>query len=226
MTKTVKALDTLNPIVAAQQKVRERYCGTIGLEHSEGNIDKHTVPKFDAPFQIEFPGGVNPMFQCIMDKYKELFKTSPGQTTATHHYIPTVGSPTRVPPRQIPANYKDEVLRQLQVMGIIEVSNSPWMAPTVFVRKKTGDLRLCVDYRELNKKTTYDAYPLPLPDEVQDRLANSAVFSTLDLQFGYWQLPVSVKDCKKTAFCPRPRDFISSVEWRLGWQVHRHPFRG
>ena len=55
--------------------------------------------------------------------------------------------------------------------GIIEESSSPWMAPAVFVRK-SGDLRLCVDYRELNK-TTKDAYPLPLPDEVQDRLSGS-----------------------------------------------------
>jgi len=86
--------------------------------------------------------------------------------------------------------------------GTIEESNNPWMSPTVFVRKKTGDLRLCVDYRELNKKTTCDAYPLPLPDEVQDCLAKSAVFSTLDLQSGYWQLPVSIKDREKTAFCP------------------------
>ena len=61
--------------------------------------------------------------------------------------------------------------------GIIEESSSPWMAPAVFVRK-SGDLRLCVDYRELNK-TTKDAYPLPLPDEVQDRLSGSTVFSTL-----------------------------------------------
>ena len=71
--------------------------------------------------------------------------------------------------------------------------------------KKTGDLRLCVDYRELNKKTTRDAYPLPLPDEVQDHLAKSAVFSTLDLQSGYWQLLVSIKDQEKTAFFLGPR---------------------
>ena len=61
-----------------------------------------------------------------------------------------------------------------------------------------------MDYRELNKKTTRDAYPLPLLDEVQDRLAKSTVFSTLDLQSGYWQLPVSIKDREKTAFCPGP----------------------
>ena len=78
------------------------------------------------------------------------------------------------------------------------------MAPAVFVWKKTGEIRLCVDYRELNKKTVKDAYPLPRPDEVQDRLAGSTVFSTLDLQSGTWQLPVNPNDQPKTAFSPGP----------------------
>ena len=132
-----------------------------------------------------------------------LFKTLLGRTTAAHHYIPTNGSPTRVPPRRIPVHYKDEVQNQLQVMleqGIIEESNSPWMAPAVFVRKKSGDLQLCVDYRELNKKTTRNAYPLSLPDEIQSQLAKSTMFSTLDLHSGYWQLPVSVKDRENQHF--------------------------
>ena len=76
--------------------------------------------------------------------------------------------------------------------------------PAVFVRKKTGEICLCVDYRELNKRTTRDACPLPLPDEVQDWLAGSSIFSTLDLQNGYWQLPVNPADKEKTAFCPGP----------------------
>ena len=70
--------------------------------------------------------------------------------------------------------------------------------------KKLGDLCICIDYRELNKQTTKDAYPLPLPDEVQDRLAGSTVFSTLDLQSGYWQLPVKYENQEKTAFYPGP----------------------
>ena len=88
--------------------------------------------------------------------------------------------------------------------GIIQESSSPWMAPAVFVPKKSGEIRLCIDYCELNKKTTKDAYPLPLPDEVQDQLAGSTTFSTLDLQCGYWQMPVSPDDRAKTAFCPGP----------------------
>ena len=88
--------------------------------------------------------------------------------------------------------------------GVIEESTSPWMSPAVFVRKKSGDIRLCIDYRELNKKTQKEVYPLPLPDEVEDKLSGSTIFSTLDLHSGYWQLPVNSEDCYKTAFCPAP----------------------
>ena len=76
------------------------------------------------------------------------------------------------------------------------------MAPAVFVKKKTGEIRLCVDYKELNKRTTHDAYALQLPDEVQDSLAGSSIFSTSDLQSGYWQISEHPKDREKTAFCP------------------------
>ena len=89
-------------------------------------------------------------------------------------------------------------------LGIIEESHSPWMSPAVYVPKKTGGLRICIDYRELNKRTKRDSYPLPLIDEVQDRLAGSTIFSTLDLQSGYWQMPLNPSDKEKTAFCPGP----------------------
>ena len=112
-----------------------------------------------------------------------------------------------MPPRRIPAHYKDEVERQIQQMleyGVIEESSSLWMAPAVFVSKKSGEVRMCVDYREFNKRTAEDVYPLPLPDEVQDRLSGSTVFSKLDLHSRYWQLPVHPDDREKTAFCPGP----------------------
>ncbi|KAL5477285.1 hypothetical protein EMCRGX_G024058 [Ephydatia muelleri] len=76
------------------------------------------------------------------------------------------------------------------------------IAPALYVPKKSGEVRLCVDYCELNKRTVIDAYPLPLVDEVQDRLAGSAIFSKLDLQSGYWQLPMEPQDREKTAFSP------------------------
>ena len=78
------------------------------------------------------------------------------------------------------------------------------MASAVFIPKKSGELRICIDYRELNEQSVRDSYSLPLPDEVQDRLAGSKFFTTLDLHSGYWQLPVAVADREKTAFCPGP----------------------
>ena len=106
-----------------------------------------------------------------------------------------------------PVHYREEIERQIHSMldqGIIEESSSLWMAQAMFVKKSSGEIRLCVDYCELNKKTVKHSYPLPLPDEVQDRLAGSTIFSTLDLQSGYWQLPVAPEDYAKTAFCPGP----------------------
>ena len=70
-------------------------------------------------------------------------------------------------------------------LGIIVRSKSPWMASAVFVPKNSGQLRICVDYREMNKRTTKGSYPLPLPDEVQDRLAGSTIFSTFNLHSEY-----------------------------------------
>ena len=61
-----------------------------------------------------------------------------------------------------------------------------------------------MDYCQLDKQTTKDAYPLPSQDEVQDSLAGSVIFSTLDLQTGYWQMAVNEADIPKTAFCPGP----------------------
>ena len=118
------------------------------------------------------------------------------------HWHPSKGTTSRVP-----VNYHEEVEQQLQSMfeaGVIERSSSPWMAPVVFVRKKSGEICLCVDYRELNKKTAKDAYPLPRRDEVQNRLAGSSVFSTLDLHSSYWQVPIDPEDWPKTTFSPGP----------------------
>ena len=87
---------------------------------------------------------------------------------------------------------------------IIEESSSTWMAPVVFVHKKTRDVQICIDYQALNKQTVKDAYPLPLPhpDDLQHRFAGCIIFSTLDLLSGYWQLPVHKEDQANTAFCP------------------------
>ena len=189
------------------QARKKRVAASVIEDEGAEAAEECTVPRFGGPAIYDFPKRQADTFSSLIKEYSDLFKTTPGSTTLAQHYIPTSGSPTRVPPRRIPAHYVEEVEQQIEEMlaqGIIEESSSPWMAPAVFVRKKTGELRLCVDYRELNKKTMKDAYPLPLPDEVQDRLAGAKIFTTLDLQCGYWQMPINPSDREKTAFCPGP----------------------
>ena len=87
--------------------------------------------------------------------------------------------------------------------GWIRPSQSPYRAPILFVRKKEGTLRMCIDYRELNKQTVKNRYPLPRQDELLDQLHGAKFFSKIDLQFGYHQVRVAGEDVYKTAFGTR-----------------------
>ena len=84
--------------------------------------------------------------------------------------------------------------------GFIRPSHSPWGAPVLFVKKKDGSLRLCIDYRGLNKVTIKNKYPQPRIDDLFDQLAGSRVFSRIELRSGYHQLKVRAEDIPKIAF--------------------------
>ena len=83
-----------------------------------------------------------------------------------------------------------EQLQDLLDKGFIRPSTSPWGAPVLFVKKKDGTLRLCIDYRELNKVTIKSKYHLPRIDDLFDQLQGSQVFSMIDLRSGYHLLKV------------------------------------
>ena len=87
--------------------------------------------------------------------------------------------------------------------GFIRPSKSPWGAPVLFVKKKDGTFRLCVDYRQLNKVTVKNRYPLPRMDDLFDQLQGARVFSKIDLRSGYHQLRIRAEDVPKTAFRTR-----------------------
>ena len=87
--------------------------------------------------------------------------------------------------------------------GFVRPSTSPWGAPVLFVKKKDGSLRLCIDYRELNKVTIRNQYPLPIIDDLFDQLQGARVFSKIDLRSGYHQVRIRSEDVPKTAFRTR-----------------------
>ena len=200
--------EALQAIRKAERVRKEKVCIVTSLEDTAAEkVDEYAIPAYNAVADVEFPGHVKPCLEGTIRQARDLFAKIPGLTKLACHQIDTLGPPARVPPRRIPAHFQQEVQEQINDMlkkGIIVESSSSWLAPAVYTRKKTGEIRLCVDYREVNKRTRKDAYPLPLINEVQDRLAGATIFSKLDLQCGYWQIPVDPKDQEKTAFSPGP----------------------
>ncbi|GJU08677.1 reverse transcriptase domain-containing protein [Tanacetum coccineum] len=102
-------------------------------------------------------------------------------------------------------------LQELQDKGFIRPSHSPWGAPVLFVKKKDGSLRMCIDYRELNKLTVKNRYPLPRIDDLFDQLQGSRYFSKIDLRSGYHQLRMHEDDIPKTMFRTRYEHFEFTV---------------
>ena len=114
--------------------------------------------------------------------------------------------PISIPPYRIaPAELRElkAQIEELLSKGFIRPSISPWGAPVLFVKKKDGSLRLCIDYRQLNRVTICNQYPLPRINELFDQLQGSRVYSKIDLRSGYHQLRVQESDVPKTAFRTR-----------------------
>ncbi|GJW02781.1 putative reverse transcriptase domain-containing protein [Tanacetum coccineum] len=119
--------------------------------------------------------------------------------------VPGAAPVARAPYRLAPSEMKElaDQLQELSDKGFIRPSSSPWGAPVLFVKKKDGSLRMCIDYRELNKLTVKNRYPLPRIDDLFDQLQGSSVYSKIDLRSGYHQLRVREEDISKTAFRTR-----------------------
>ncbi|GJV33683.1 putative reverse transcriptase domain-containing protein [Tanacetum coccineum] len=123
--------------------------------------------------------------------------------------MPVAKSPYRLAPSEM--QELSGQLQELQDKGFIRPSHSPWGAPVLFVKKKDGSFRMCIDYRELNKLTVKNRYPLPRIDDLFDQLQGSRFFSKIDLRSGYHQLRVHEDDIPKTAFRTRYGHFEFTV---------------
>ncbi|GJU89210.1 putative nucleotidyltransferase, ribonuclease H [Tanacetum coccineum] len=109
---------------------------------------------------------------------------------------------TRAQYRLAPSEMKElsVQLQELLEKGFIRLSSSLWGAPVLFVKKKDGSFRMCIDYRELNKLTVKNRYPLLRIDDLFDQLQGSSVYSNIDLRSGYHQLRIKEEDISITAF--------------------------
>jgi hypothetical protein len=96
-------------------------------------------------------------------------------------------------PYRMAANELEELKKQLKELrdkGYIRASSSPWGSPVLFVKKKDGSMRMCIDYRSLNEVTIKNKYPLPRIDDLFDQLKGEQYFSKMDLRSGYYQLKI------------------------------------
>ena len=144
----------------------------------------------------------------LVQEYNDVFsaeKQDIGQYQGVQHHIQLIPDavPVRQPLRRLPIAYQEPVKQQLRQMlnnGIIEKSTSPWASPLVIVKKPSGDIRICVDYRKVNEQTVKDSHPLPNITATLDRMTGAKWFSSFDLTSGYYQIEVAPQDREATAF--------------------------
>ena len=116
--------------------------------------------------------------------------------------LPGTALISKAPYRIVPSELKElkSQLQELLDKGYIHPNHSPWGAPILFVKKKDRSMRMYINYRELNKATIKNKYPLPRIDDLFDQLQGVAIFVKIDLRSGYHQLRIKEEDITKTAF--------------------------
>ncbi len=167
---------------------------------------------------------IDPGIQSVLDDFPDRFPAgrfpewdSLPQDRGIGHVIP-LQDPTSEPPfrptyRLSPLERQEAEtqIKALLAAGLIEPSSSPYGAPILFADKKDGGLRMCIDYRALNKLTIKNRYPLPRIDDLLDAAQGAKIFSSLDLLSGYHQIRIQPEDCPKTAF----RTPLGLYQWKV-----------
>nr|XP_033811906.1 uncharacterized protein LOC117365533 [Geotrypetes seraphini] len=140
----------------------------------------------------------------VVRQFGDVFSSVPGKTGVVSHDIITVpGKVIRVRPYRLSEEKKalvEELVQEMLTLGVIETSQSPWCSPIVIVPKADGTPRFCIDFRQVNEVSQFDAFPMPRVEELLDRLGSAQFLTTIDLTKGYWQIPLTESAKPKTAF--------------------------
>ena len=152
------------------------------------------------------------MLTEVLNRHQEILCMEPGCTTDISMFITMDDdSPISLKPYTTPPRWKAALMAEIEKLksrGIIVETSTSWSSPIVTVLKKDGSLRMCVDYRAVNAKTRPDPYQMPRVEEILEALTEARYISKIDLNKGYYQIPIQSTDQPKTAFCSQWGKFM------------------
>lgn len=188
------------------------FCSMV--EEQKGTVKATTTQGLIANPQLE------ELLQANTDIFSESLRGMPPDRGDTENIINLLPGavPKSIPQFRLTQDEREAItqyVKELLDKKLIEPSSSPWGAPVLFVPKKRGEgwkgLRLCIDYRLLNKQTIRNSFPIPRIDDLVDQLGQAKIFSSLDLTSGYWQCRLADSDIPKTAF----RTPFGLFQWKV-----------
>ena len=176
-----------------------------------------TVSSSSASSEPETP----PVVKMLMEEFPRVFEEATGvepDPPVKHPIRLKDGAqPSHVKPYRFSESQKNEMREQVSVLlhkGWIRPSSSPWGAPVLLVPKKDGTWRFCVDFRNLNAVTVRDSFPLPRIDDLLHKVGQAGIFSKMDMQSGFHQVPMEEDSIETTGFSlPETVEGSSHFEW-------------
>ena len=199
--------NTLIPLGSTKTPVT---CNLVSAQHVDKDIEEgDQVYLMSIESTSPFSQVKDPDLKALLEEYKDVFPDKPPERlppdrgasfriTLRPDTTPVVRPMRRLSPADMESLTKE--ISTLLENGLIRPSESPFGAQVLFVDKKDGSRRMCIDYRSLNEGTVRDSYPLPLIDEIFDRVGDAKIFTKLDLRSGYHQMLLHPDDTHKTAF--------------------------